>query len=93
MITTAMITTTVTARKTSISAIFIPYLLLYNPTAMQMSLTIKAMIHATTHCQKMTPTAHLAPSSRLIEATAATHGVYSRENTSIVAADSVDIAV
>ena len=93
MITTAMITTTATARKTTISAIFISHLLLYNPTAIQMKCAINAMIHATTHCQKTTPTAHLDPSSRLIDAIAATQGVYNKENTNIVAADTVEIAV
>ena len=66
---------------------------LYIPTAIQINLAINAAIQATAHCQKTTPTAHFAPNSRLMEAMAATQGVYKRENTSIVAAETVEIAV
>ena len=38
------------------------------------------MIHATTHCPTTTTSAHLLPSSRFTEETAATHGVYSKQN-------------
>ena len=48
----------------------------------------KAATHAITHCHTASPTAHLPPSSRRTEATAATHGVYSRLNTSREAAAS-----
>ena len=40
--------------------------------------TINAAIHATTHCPSTTYAAHFAPSSLLIDAITATHGVYNR---------------
>ncbi len=52
--------------------------------------TINAAIHATTHCQITTPMAHFAPSSLLIDAMAATHGVYNRQNTRRLAAQGCD---
>lgn len=45
------------------------------PTARQMSLARRPTAQAITHCQMTTPTAHFLPSSRRIEAMAATHGV------------------
>ena len=48
----------------------------------------KAATHAIRHCHTARPAAHLPPSSRRTEATAAMHGVYSRLNTSKDAADS-----
>ena len=51
-------------------------------------LTTKATIHAITHCPTTTPDAHRAPNSLLIEAMAATHGVYKRQKTSRLAAPS-----
>ena len=48
--------------------------------------TINAAIHATAHCPITTYTAHFAPSSLLIDAIAATHGVYKRQNTRRLAA-------
>ena len=44
--------------------------------------TSKAHSHATAHWFNTMTTAHLLPSSRLTEATAAMQGVYSRQNTS-----------
>lgn len=38
-------------------------------------LTTKAAIHAIKHCPTTMETAHLPPSSLLMDATAATHGV------------------
>ena len=52
--------------------------------------TINATTHAITHWKTTTKAAHFAPSSRLIEAIAATHGVYSRQKTSSAAADAVE---
>ncbi len=48
--------------------------------------TINAAIHATTHCPSTTYAAHFAPSSLLIDAIAATHGVYNRQKTNRLAA-------
>ena len=48
--------------------------------------TINAAIHATTHCPITTYAAHFAPSSLLIDAIAATHGVYKRQKTKRLAA-------
>lgn len=48
--------------------------------------TINAAIHATTHCPSTTYAAHFAPSSLLIDAIAATHGVYNRQKTKRLAA-------
>ena len=48
--------------------------------------TMNAAIQATAHCPTTTPTAHLPPSSRLIEETAATQSVHSRLKTSKLAA-------
>ncbi len=47
----------------------------YIPTALPMRYTAREQIHAITHCQITTPAAHFVPSSRFIEAIAATHGV------------------
>ena len=44
--------------------------------------TINAKSHAIPHCRATMPAAHLTPSSLLIDATAAIHGVYKRQNTS-----------
>lgn len=52
--------------------------------------TTKAHIHAMIHCPITMPKAHLLPSSRLTEAIAATHGVYSRQKTSRDAAATGD---
>lgn len=71
-------------KKTYYSNRFTSYRFCYNKT----SRTSIAAIHATAHCQNTTPTAHFPPSSRLIEATAATHGVYNKLNTSRDAAES-----
>ena len=49
--------------------------------AIPIILTTKATIHAITHCPTTTPDAHRAPNSLLIEAMAATHGVYKRQKT------------
>ena len=49
--------------------------------------TTNAATQAITHCPITTPTAHLLPSSLLMDAIAATHGVYKRQNTSRLAAD------
>ena len=57
------------------------------PIARSISRTRNAVIHATKHCHKTTPAAHLPPSSRLMDAIAATHGVYSSEKISMAAAD------
>ncbi len=43
------------------------------------------------HCQRTTLMAHFLPSSRFIEAIAATQGVYKRENTRSEAAEAVVI--
>lgn len=43
--------------------------------------TKKAIIHARAHCIIHIPAAHFTPSSFLIAAIAATHGVYKSENT------------
>lgn len=45
------------------------------PTRRSTALTMKATIQAIMHCQMTTFTAHFMPISRLMEATAATHGV------------------
>ena len=45
------------------------------PNTRQSSLITRAVIHAIRHCQITTPTAHLPPNSRRIEAIAATQGV------------------
>ena len=42
---------------------------------------MNAQSQAMLHCMITIPIAHLAPSSLLTEATAATHGVYSRQKT------------
>ena len=47
----------------------------YIPTALPMRYTASEQSHAITHCQITTPAAHFVPSSRFIEAIAATHGV------------------
>ena len=47
----------------------------YSSTAMPMSRTTYAAAHASAHCHSARPTAHLAPSSRRTDATAATQGV------------------
>ena len=44
--------------------------------------TANAAAQATASCPNTMPSAHLPPSSRLTDAMAATHGVYSRQNTS-----------
>ena len=49
-------------------------------------LTAKATIHAITHCPITTPAAQRAPSSLFIDAMAATHGVYKRQNARRLAA-------
>ena len=49
--------------------------------AIPIILTTKATIHAITHCPTTTPAAHRVPNSLLIEAMAATHGVYKRQKT------------
>ena len=51
------------------------------PIAIATSLTTKAQIHAMPHWATTIPIAHLPPSSLLIDAIAATHGVYKRQNT------------
>ena len=56
--------------------------------AIPIILTTKATIHAITHCPTTTPAAHRVPNSLLIEAMAATHGVYKRQKTSRLAAPS-----
>ena len=43
--------------------------------------TTTAAIHAILHCSNITSNAHFPPSSRFIDAIAATHGVYKRQNT------------
>ena len=48
---------------------------------MPIILTMKAASHATVHCPATTPIAHFPPSSRFTDATAATQGVYKRQNT------------
>ena len=48
--------------------------------------TTKAAAQAMAHCHTTIPSAHLPPSSRFIEAMAATQGVYSRQKTSREAA-------
>ena len=63
------------------------------PSRRPMLLTVKATIHATAHCPTATPAAHLPPSSRFTDATAATQGVYSRQNTSRLRAERGVIAV
>ena len=63
------------------------------PIAIQIRRVMKAKIHATAHCQRTTPTAHLVPNSLLMTEIEATQGVYKRENTSIVAAETVERAV
>ena len=88
-ITTATATMPITRAATTRSAGFIFRLLSHIPRARQISRAARAAIQATTHCQITTPTAHLPPSSRLMEATEATQGVYSRENTSMVTAETV----
>ena len=55
--------------------------------------TINAAIHATIHCPSTTYAAHFAPSSLLIDAIAATHGVYNRLNTRMEAAVADDNTV
>ena len=54
-----------------LAAIFVSYI----PTALPMRYTASEQSHAITHCQITTPAAHFVPSSRFIEAIAATHGV------------------
>ncbi len=49
----------------------------------------KATTQAIKHCQSITHKAHFLPSSRFMEAIAATHGVYKSENTRSDAADAV----
>lgn len=53
--------------------------------------TTNAHTHATTHWNTTMNAAHLPPSSRRIDAIAATHGVYSRQNTIRAAAAPVVI--
>ena len=48
--------------------------------------TAKAAIQAIVQCPKTTATAHFPPNSFLMDDTAATHGVYKRQNTSSDAA-------
>ena len=55
--------------------------------------TTEVASQATTHCQTTMPTAHFRPISRRIEVTAATHGVYSSENTKSQTVDRVESAV
>ena len=43
---------------------------------------INAQNHAILHCSTTIPAAHFTPSSLLMDAIAATHGVYKRQNTS-----------
>ena len=62
------------------------------PKASAISLTMRAAIHAMPHCHSTTEIAHLEPNSRLMEAMAATQGVYSRQNTSREAAEAALIA-
>ena len=47
--------------------------------------------HATLHWNNTTTIAHLCPSSRLIDAIAAIHGVYNRQNTNSEAMDTGDM--
>lgn len=61
---------------------FIIYLNINNPAAC----TTIAHSHAMAHCIKTMPEAHFTPSSRLIDAIAAIHGVYNRQKTSSEAA-------
>ena len=58
----------------------------------QITYTTSAQTHATAHWNTTTPAAHFPPSSRLIDATAATQGLYSRQNTSSAAAAGTDSA-
>ena len=51
-----------------------------------------AQTHAIAHCRTTTPMAHFCPSSLLIDAMAATHGVYRRQNTSSAAPASVEMS-
>ena len=66
---------------------------LFYPISIPIILTRNAAIHAIAHCHTTTSTAHLCPSSLLIEDMAATHGVYSRLNTNNETAESVVNAV
>ena len=54
--------------------------------------TAKAAIQAIVQCPKTTATAHFPPNSFLMDDTAATHGVYKRQNTSNDAASTLPIA-
>lgn len=58
----------------------------FHPRSIPIPCTKKAATHATKHCQSTTAMAHFPPSSLRTEAMAATQGVYSRLNTSNVAA-------
>lgn len=54
-------------------------------------ITAKAASHAIRHCPATMPAAHPPPSSRRMDATAAMHGVYRRQNTSSAYADKGEI--
>ena len=60
----------------------IDYLIYTRPIKIPIVCTIKAQIQAIAHCHITTQMAHLFPISLLIDAMAATQGVYKRENTS-----------
>ena len=62
------------------------YLTCYSPINSPIPCTRNAAAHAITHCPTTTTAVHFPPSSRLIDATAATHGVYKRQNTNNEAA-------
>ena len=55
--------------------LFLFNVLFYMPNSSAKPCTTKAASQAITHWETTTPAAHLPPSSRLMEATAATHGV------------------
>ena len=63
-----------------------------NPKAIRISLISKVINQAIAHCQITVRNARPLPISRRIDATAATHGVYSSENTRMLAAHSGVIA-
>lgn len=62
--------------KTISATISISIQFIYTPVkSITIKCTMLATTHAITHCQTITPIDHFNPSSRLIEAIAATHGV------------------
>ena len=69
---TAIITRIITSIIIRISHMFINHT---HPASIPISLTITAASQPMAHCHKITPRAHFRPSSRRIEAMAATHGV------------------